>query len=291
MSVNSVDSAKPKTLPFINVDPPKTEAKKPAVNQDAQANAPKQDFSTFVAAQTAPPAKLDGPGVSASVFGAAKPNVKAMSDGELGKNIAKLADAMKKNLGKVNDADFANLKAMIDAAQLRSNAYLNSSKAPADMNNRELFATLVAYDLAKASGAKLSKEQEARYAAADTVFKDRAKFDPNAEIKFLEKERKHLETKMVVHCTAAFAGATSLATHNAGVGMAASALVITHAAEQGHYGEVAFESVLAVAARIPVLHKGAEGIAVAANTLQCLDAVIEYDRAGEKIDKLKAGKK
>jgi len=289
MSVTSVDSTKPK--PFINVEPPKTEAKKPAINQDAPANAPPPDFKAFLAAQTAPPAKLEGPGVSAGVFGAGKPNVKAMSDVELGKNIAKLTDAMKKNPGKVNDGDFHNLKTLLDAAQLRSNGHLNSTKAPADMNNRELFASLVAFDAAKASGAKLTKDQEARLGALEGEWKKRGKFDAGAEIKFLEKERKHLEAKMVVHCAAAAAGATSLATHNAGIGMAGSALVIAHAASEGHYGEVAFESVLALAARIPVLHKGAEGVALAANTLQCIEATGSYNKVGNEIDRLKAGKK
>jgi hypothetical protein len=239
------------------------------------ANAPKADLTAYVASQL--PQKLDGPGVSSAVFGAASPNVKGMSDEALGKNIAKLATAMKSNPGKVNAEDFKILKAMLDAAELRSHAQLNSKAPIADLSNRELFASIVAFDTARFGGAKLTKEQEARYSALESEWKKRGTFDQGAELKYLQKEREHVYSSMLVHCTAASAGAASLASHNAALGIAASGLVIAHAAHENAYGALAFEATLAVAARIPAAHKFAEATATTLNAVHCAGAIRDLE--------------
>jgi hypothetical protein len=284
MSVTSIDPTKQKQ-PFVSVDPPKTEAKKPTINQDAQASAPKPDFTAFVAAQT--PQKLTGPGVSSSVFGPASPNVSAMSDKQLVDNIGKLTAAMKASPGKVNAADFAYLRAMTDAANKRANVYLTQTKPVGGLTHDELYTELIAYDVARASGAKLTKEQEARFAALEKERETRTKYDPSSDIKRLEGDRKHYAEKMAVHCGAAAVNLAAIASQNPVVGAAGALIVVGHAAHDGHAGEVGFEGALGVAG---LFAHASEGVAFFANSYQCFDAKEKYKQADASYTNLTGAK-
>ncbi len=286
MSVNLDPTSKTKAS-FINVDPPKTEAKKqqPAIVLDAPTSGGKTDFSGFLAANMPP--KFDGPGVASSAFGAASPNIKAMSDAKLAENVAKLGQAMKASPGKVNGEDFKVLEAMMDEANLRGAALLSSNKPIDKMDNRELFASLVMFDAAKASGKKLTPEQDKRLGALEAEWKQRSTYDKSSELKYLYKEREHLQSKALTHCSAAILGATSLTTHVGAFGMIGSGIVLSHAADEKAYGTVALETGLAIVARFPMTHKAAEGAAAVINTVECVATIYELEHVEAEIKKAK----
>lgn len=287
MSV-TVDPSKKTQTPFLNVEPlepRKSESKKqPAIVLDAPVSGPKPDFTALLAAQL--PQKLSGAGVSGAVYGGAiSPNLKAMSDTVLATNIAKLGQAMKASPGKVNDADFKNLKAMIDEANVRGATLLASNKPAAQLDNRDLFASLVMFDAARASGKKLTPDQEKRLGALEVEWKKRGTYDKSGELAHLMKERTHLEQKLVVHCSAAMLSAASLGTHVGAFGMVSSGLVLSHAAHEKEYGSLALETGLAVAARFPMTHHLAEGAATAINAFECVATFADLQHVDAEIKK------
>jgi hypothetical protein len=276
-----------KTKPITQPPPPtapaaKEKNEKKSMRLDFVVDGPKPDYSKMV---------LTGPGVASKVFGATSPNIGKMTDAELGAAIGKMGAAIKTNVGKVNDDDFRLYGALVKEAASREARLLDAKKPVAGMTNEELFHHALAFDMAKASGMKLTPEQEARSTEIDNALYVRGKVDPDGEIKRLQHVRNEAKKEIAVHCSAAAAGAYGLATHVETPAILASGAAIYHAVHEKKYGAAALEGALFIAARFPGAHKFAEGASTALNTIQCADAAHEYLEAGKKIEEAEKWKK
>jgi hypothetical protein len=283
MSIVDPTKTKPITQPPpTSTPPPKEKNEKKSINLEAAIAGPKPDYSKFVA--------LNGPGVAGKVFGPVYPDPRKLTDEQLAGAIQKMGAAMTKHVGLVNNQDFKLYDALIREAATREVKLLKST-APIDkMSNADLVHNAIAFDLAKASGMKLTPEQEKRHAALNAAISERAKVSFDGEIGQLQKVREQMKAKMMLYCPAAATGAYGLATHQTTPAMLASGALIYHSIHEGHYGAAMVEGALLLAGRVPGANKAAEGIATAINTAQCANAAGEYKKAGDEIDKLEAMK-
>jgi hypothetical protein len=206
-------------------------------------------------------------GVSSVVFGNISPNPKSMTDDALSKNIVALGNAMRGSPGKVSDNDFRLLKAMSDEAATRAANKLAITD-PKSLTNEQLFATLVGYDAARATGMPLTKEQVGHHEKLSSEWKTRTAYTKDAALRDLAARREHLVSEKKVKCGAAVGGTIGLVHH--GVGAATTAFVIGHALHQKDYKTV-FAEALTFAASRTKHGVVAELVSIGANALECDD--------------------
>jgi hypothetical protein len=264
--MNNVDPSKPKQfipLTPAQPEPSKPTAKaspKPAMDPEFVPSGPKPSYGT-----------LFGPGVSGTVFGNASPNVEGMSDQQLVAKTRELVTAMRAKPGKVNDYDFKQLGAMQKELATRIDARLSPKKSPEQMSSSELGTTLFTFDLAKASGMKLTKEQEAWYAKAEGVWQKRLSVDPQKALAEIEEERKVVKKELQTACGAAALGAVGMLTHFEAASMSASLLSGAAAFEKHDWAGVAKEIGIFGLSKL----KGGvviEAIGVASTAAECKEA-------------------
>jgi hypothetical protein len=284
--MNTIDPTKKPVVTPPPSPPPAAPSKSPktGIASDFVPQGPKPNFGALF------PPPLKGPGVAGGVFGNTTPDPGKMTDAQLAAGIDKLGNAMRSDVGKVNDADATLYGAMVREAAIREALLLDSKKPIASMDNKELFHHVIAFDLAKASGMKLTPAQEKRYAELNDAMKTRGKVDYDKEIKELVHTREKLMTKIALHCSAAATGAFGLATHIETPAILASGAVIYHAAKEGHLGEAALEGGLFLAGRIPLLHKAAEIASTTTNGVECAAATFDLHQANKQIAQLEAQK-
>lgn len=266
--MSTVDPTKPKPITFSPLPPPSPpKNEKKAVDLETAIEGPKPDFSKFVA--------LNGPGVAGKVFGPKYGDPRTMTDAQLASAITKMATAMKSNVGIVNDADMKLYGAMVKVAAERETSLLNSKKPVGEMDNRELLHHAMAFDIAKASGTKLTADQEKRHGVLSSAVKEREKGDVSGDMKRLSHVRAEVEKTMVLQCTAAAATAAGLATHVSLPAMVASGLIIADDIQHGHLLAAGADVALFVAARLPASHHAAELASLNVHGAACEVAAIE----------------
>jgi hypothetical protein len=283
--MGNVDPTKPR--PFIPLTPAQPEPSKPASN--ASAKTPAMD-PEFVPSGPKPNyGTLFGPGVSGAVFGNASPKIAGMSDGQLVAKTRELVTAMRAAPGKITEADKKLLATMTKALLARMNAKLAPSSPPEAMSSKQLAATLMGYDIAKASGMPLTAQQEAWYAKADKVWKERTTVDPNKELKELDGLRTEAARDMKYKCATAATSAAALVDHSGFVGSLATGLAIVNAFEHGDYLGAAKEVAVARASMLP-FGRVLEAVVVADNVAQCVEAKEKLESIESRIEVQQAKK-
>lgn len=288
-----------KTKPIAPTFTPSTapakagEKKSTPVDHEYGGPAPKLGslFTPAASPATSSGPSLSGPGVTATVFGPKFPDPSKMSDADLANGIEKMGAAIRKNPGQVNDADLKLWTAMVNEGAARTELRMGDTRPVSGMSNREVFGQLLAFDAAEAAGKPLTSEQKARKKELETTLESRGKYDLDGDIASYQKVRGQAKAAMALHCSAAGAGAYSLASHMNVPGLMASAAVVYVKAHEGKKNEAILEGSLAAISLLPFAHKPAELASIALNANECATATVEYFHAGHMIHQLEAEKK
>ncbi|MGZ5970696.1 MAG: hypothetical protein ACXWP4_23655, partial [Polyangiales bacterium] len=261
-----------KPKPFIPLAPLPADAKK---QESKGEKSPAVDLGFVPSGPTASHASLFGPGVSGAVFGNASPNIAGMSDQQLVAKTRELVTAMRTKSGQVNEEDWKTLGALQKELAARVDARLSPKVPPEAMTNQELGKTLFMFDLAKASGMKLTKEQEAWYAKANDVWQKRLTVNPEKALVEINAERQKVTAEVRIKCAGALLGTAGLVTHFEAASLAASLLAGSAAWEKHDFAGVAKEMALFGMSKM----KGGEAI-------EAISVVMTADECNEAKEKL-----
>lgn len=186
--------------------------------------------------------------------------------------ITKLGAAIKASPGKATEHDLRLYGSMMLEAANRA-ALAGAKVEPSKMDNQQLFGALVAFDTMKASGQKLTKEQEATYANLQKVWKERTTIAPEKVMKELLARRAQLEKDMAAYCSGMIGAATGVMSHP--VGVVTGVGLTGYALSQGRYGD-ALQEALLVGLSFSPAHLAADAWSTTANTLHCTHASDMY---------------